>query len=249
MGVEGDESEQGASDSSRGSATPAKVANASPWYRRPRNVVVLALTLAAVAAGVFVLSDRVGEESNSGSSSAAKGSTGPNQTINDYFAANDVTQTPVRRGEPGTPAITFPLPPGWSDSGQDTPAWAYGEILYDSAANPDDPPFVDVLLSKVDGDADPAKILEYAPGELKNLADFKLGSDPKTSQMSGFDAVQLAGLYTRKGQERVIAQKTVVIPSAGGLFVLQLNADAPKGEAGVLQKATALFDEQTKITS
>lgn len=213
---------------------------ARPWYRRPRNLLALLLVVGAVIAGVFMMSHR-------DSGSAGPGRTGPSKTIADYLADNDITQTPVRVGEPGTPVITLPMPPGWSDAGPDTPPGIYGEMLYDSATNPDDAPYIDILLSRLDGDADPAQVLQYAPGELKNLPDYIPGSDPKTSQLSGFDAVQLAGLYTKNGEQRIIAQKTVVIPSESGLFVLQMNANAPKAEASILQQATAVIDEQAKI--
>lgn len=106
-----------------------------------------------------------------------------------------------------------------------------------------------VLLSKVGGNADPEQILEYATGELLNLPDYVAITTPTESTMSGFDAVQLGGLYTREdGEERIIAQKTVVIPEQDGLYLLQLNVGAPKGEAPVLQEATAYLDDQAKIT-
>ena len=220
---------------------PAKAA-ASSWLRRPRNLIV-ALALVAVVVGVFV---SVNRDSGRGSAIAKVGS-GPNKTLADYFSANDITQTPLRPGEPGIPTITVPLPPGWSDAGSDTPSGAYAEILYDDATNPDDVPFVEVLLSRLEGPADRAQVLEYAPGELRNLPDYKSVSEPMASKLSGFDAVQLAGLYTKDGEERLIAQKTVVIPSPNGLFVLQMNADAPKADAPALQLATVVIDEQATI--
>ena len=107
-----------------------------------------------------------------------------------------------------------------------------------------------MLLSKLSGNADPAKILDHAPGELEALPDYIVGSRPMSSTLSGFGAVQLSGLYTREdGEQRLIAQKTVVIPAPDGLYVLQLNADAPTAEARVLQEATVLLDEQAQITA
>lgn len=210
------------------------------WYRKPRALLILSLiVVAAIAAAFFI----VGRDS-----SKARQSGPSTQTITEYFRANDITATPASRGESGTPTIVFPLAPGWSDGGEDTPAGAYGSAFYDASVDPDRPASINVLLSKLSGDADPAKILEYAPNELQKLPGYKEGSKPSTSTLSGFDAVQLAGLYTLNGAERVIAQKTVVIPGNDGLFVLQMNADAPKGDAAELQKATALLDEQAKIT-
>ena len=208
-----------------------------PWFRWPGTLAVIGLLAAAlIAALVFA----VGRDSPRP----------VGETIQTYFSQNEITSTPVRRGDPGTPAITFPLPPGWSDAGPDAPKGAYGAAFYDDSVDPDYPPSIVVLLSKLSGDADPAKILEYAPGELERLPDYKVGSKPMTSTLSGFDAVQLAGLYTREdGEQRLIAQKTVVIPAPDGLYVLQMNADAPTAEAPVLQVATVLLDEQAKITA
>lgn len=215
----------------------------SPWFRHPRNLIALAVALVAVIVGVFFV---VSYDSGRGSATARVGS-GPNKTLADYFAANDITQTPVRPGEPGTPAITIPLPPGWSEAGSDMASGAYTEILYDNATNPDDVPFVEVLLSRLEGPADPAQVLEYAPGELRNLPGYRSVSEPMTSKLGGFDAVQLAGLYNKAGEERLIAQKTVAIPLGNSLFVLQMNADTPKVDAQALQLATVVIDEQLRI--
>jgi len=169
-------------------------------------------------------------------------------SIPEYFAENEITATPVGPGEPGTPVINFALPTGWSDAGPDTPGGAYGAAFYDKSVDADYPPSVVVLLSKLSGDADPAKILEFAPGELDDLPGFTAVSEPKSSTMSGFDAVQYAGIYDRAdGSERAVAQKTVVIPGQGGIYVLQMNVDAPKSEAAVLQAATASLDERAQI--
>lgn len=212
-------------------------AAATPWYRRPRNLLVL-LVVAALAVGAGLL--LAGRGSKSGSS-------GPTTTIAEYFTDSGVTAVQVRPGDPGAPKITLGLPRSWADAGPDTPEYAFAEAVYDASSNPDDPAFVDVLLSKLDGDADPAKILDYAPAELRQLPDYRPISEPDRSTLSGFEAVQLGGLYTRDGQERIIAQKTVVIPSPNGLFVLQMNADGPKGDAAAVQAATSVIDEQAKI--
>lgn len=221
---------------------PAKRA----WYRRPPYLAALVLVAAVLISGLVVVIQR-DSGSHSGSSTAAGGA-GTNKTIGNYLTEIGVGQTPVRVGEPGTPVIKFPLPPGWSDAGPDTPPGVYGEMLYDHALNPDDVPFIDILLSRLGENADPARILEFAPGELKNLPAYRVVSEPTASQLGGFDAVQLGGFYTKNGEERIIAQKTVVIPSASGLFVLQMNADAPAADAAAVQQATALIDEQATIT-
>jgi len=222
-------------------ATPVATQVAEkPWFRRPGALAAVALVAAAlVAALVFV----VGRD---GSSPA--GSSGSGTTIPQYFAENGITATPVRRGEPGTPVIGFTVPRGWSDAGPEAPEGAYGAAFYDSSVDPEYPSSIVALLTKLSGNADPAKILEAAPGELEALPDYTVVSKPKASTMSGFDAIQLSGLYTREdGEERIIAQKTVVIPAQDGLYVLQMNADGPKDEARVIQEATVALDEQAKI--
>lgn len=214
-------------------------ATAKPWYRGARGMAMIALVVAAaVVAAIFVVIRESSEE---------RRSSAPNRTITDYFRANDITTTPVFRGDPGTPVISFPAPPGWSDAGPDVPPGAYGAAFFDSSVDAERPTSIVVLLSRVNGAADPAKILEYAPGELRELPGYRPVSKPVEAQMSGFDGVQLGGLYTSDGQERLIAQKTVVIPAPSGLYVLQINADGPKEEAAVIQEATAVLDDQAKI--
>ncbi|MBI3690649.1 MAG: LpqN/LpqT family lipoprotein [Mycolicibacterium aromaticivorans] len=69
------------------------------------------------------------------------------------------------------------------------------------------------------GNVDPKKVLEFAPGELQNLPGWTpLGDGANKSTLSGFDAVQLGGNYTKEGKKRIIAQKTVVIPGQDGLY-------------------------------
>jgi Probable lipoprotein LpqN len=93
-----------------------------------------------------------------------------------------------------------------------------------------------------------AKVLEYAPGEIQNLPGYEGASEGSPSTLSGFDATQIGGLYTRNGVRRAIAQKTVVIPGQDGLYVLQLNADGTEAQMGTLMDATTAIDEQAKIT-
>lgn len=223
------------------------VSGLKSWYRRPRNLAVFIVALVAVTVAVFVVINRDTGRSGSGSATTQAGS-GPNKNLAEYFAASGITQTPVRPGDSGVPFVEIPTPPGWSNAGPDIKPGVYAELLYDEATNPEDVPVVEILLSRLDGAVDPAQVLEYAPGELKNLPDYRSVSEPMTSQLSGFDAVQLAGLYTKDREDRLIAQKTVVIPSPNGLFVLQMNADAPTADAPALQLATVVIDEQAKIT-
>ena len=229
-----------AAESGKHAAPVGAEAADKPWFRRPGALAVIGVVAAAlITALVFV----VGRD---GSSPA--GSSGSGMTIPQYFSETDITATPVRRGEPGTPVISFAVPRGWSDAGPEAPEGAYGVAFYDSSVDADYPSSIVAILSKLSGDADPQKILEAAPGELEALPDYTVVSKPMASTMSGFDAIQLSGLYTREdGEERIIAQKTVVIPAQDGLYVLQMNADGPKDEARVIQEATVVLDAESTI--
>jgi hypothetical protein len=173
---------------------------------------------------------------------------GPNYTIVDYIRDNGIVETPVHRGDPGSPTIDLPFPPGWQDAGPKTPEWAYGAILFTDPAMAEDPPTIIALVSKLTGNVDPAKILEFAPGEIKNLPGYEGAEAGNPSTLGGFDATEIGGMYTKDGVKRAIAQKTVVIPGQDGLYVLQLNADGREDQLGPLLDATAAIDEQTTIT-
>ncbi len=171
-----------------------------------------------------------------------------NKTINEYITENNIAETPIKPGDPGTPDFDFPFPPGWSPAGDKKPDWAYGAILYDKPADPNDPPFMYAIAVKLAGNVDATKVLELAPGQLDDLPDFAPLGPPNKSSLSGFDAVQYAGTYTKDGKKHIAAQKTVVIPGKDGLFALQLNADAPDGQQDVIIDAVNVIDGQTVIT-
>jgi hypothetical protein len=189
---------------------------------------------------------------SSATTSATPGA-GANKTIADYIREANIKETPVHHGDPGSPTIDLPVPNGWHQlpEGANAP---YGGIAYDAAADPNDAPTIVAIVSKLDGNVDPSKIFQYAPGELKNLPGFEGGSpDGKESTLGvppgqSFKAWQFGGSYTKNGKKRTVAQKTVVITGPGGLYVLQLDADALDAETGPLMDATNAIDEQTTIT-
>jgi hypothetical protein len=198
-------------------------------------------------------SKQASSESATSTSKAAAPTTsaqaaGPNKTIVDYIKENNITETPVHKGDPGSPTINLPLPPGWEDAGTRTPDWAYAAIVATDPAMAQDPPTIIALFSKLTGNVDPAKILQNAPGEIKNLPGYDGAGDGSASTLGGFDATQIGGTYTKDGVKRAIAQKTVVIPGHDGLYVLQLNADGTEDQMGSLMDATGVIDEQTTIT-
>jgi hypothetical protein len=173
---------------------------------------------------------------------------GQNYTIVDYIRDNGIVESPVHRGDPGSPTIDLPFPPGWQDAGPNAPEWAYGAIVFTDPATAQDPPTIIALVSKLTGNVDPAKVLEFAPGEIKNLPGYEGGEAGNPSTLGGFDATQIGGTYTKDGVKRAIAQKTVAIPGQDGLYVLQINADGREDQLTPLMDATAVIDEQTKIT-
>lgn len=154
----------------------------------------------------------------------------------------------MHRGDPGTPQLDMPIPEGWADATSSAPEWAWGAIVSTDPEFAADPPSIIALMSKLTGDVDPAKILEYAPNEIRNLPGYENQGDGSADELSGFDAYQIGGTYVKDGATRLIAQKTVVIPGADGLFVLQFNADGTEDQMGPLMDATAAIDEQTVIT-
>ena len=175
---------------------------------------------------------------------------GTNPTIADYVAQSGITETPVKRGDPGEPTISIPLPTGWVDAGPNTPPGAYSAIAFTDPAMATDPPIIIAIMSKLTGNVDPAKIFEYAPGELKNLPGYESAGDGGPAKLGGFDAYQVGATYEKNGAKRLIAQKTVVIPAGdgNGVFVLQLNAGGTEDQIGPLMNATSQIDEQTTIT-
>jgi hypothetical protein len=223
------------------------------------------IAVAAIAIGIGLSgcgSDTKSEPSTSKQTSTASSTTtskaaptssahaaGANKTIVDYIKENGITETSVHRGDPGSPTINLPFPPGWEDAGSRTPEWAYGALVSNDPAMAQDPPTIIALVSKLTGNVDPAKILEYAQGEIKNLPGYDGAQEGQPSTLAGFDATQIGGTYTKDGVKRVIAQKTVVIPGQDALFVLQLNADGTEDQMGALMDATGVIDEQTTITA
>lgn len=222
-------------------------------------VVVLGIALAGCGSKTVsgTATEATGTDSTSETSSApskAKAedtstpTAGHQYTIVDYIRDNNITETPVHRGDPGTPTLDLPIPEGWTDATSSAPEWAWGAIVSTDPAFEADPPSIIALMSKLTGDVDPAKILEYAPNEIRNLPGYENQGDGSAGQLSGFDAYQIGGTYVKDGATRLIAQKTVVIPGSDGLFVLQFNADGTEDQMGPLMDATSAIDDQTVIT-
>jgi hypothetical protein len=175
-------------------------------------------------------------------------SSGPNPTIASYIQQNNIQETPVKMGDPGSPTIDLPVPDGWELAGEDTPDWAYGAIVYTGPEGAEYTPSIVALLSKLTGNVDPQKIIDLAPGELQNLPGWKASNEGQASTLGQYPAFQLGGTWTQDGQTKIVAQKTVVIPGNDGVYVLQLNADGLEDQGEIVGSATNVIDEQTKIT-
>jgi Probable lipoprotein LpqN len=173
---------------------------------------------------------------------------GPNPTIASYIAENNIQETPVKRGDAGSPTIDLPVPDGWEPAGEDTPDWAYGAIVYTGPDAGEYTPSLVALVSKLTGNVDPQKIIDLAPGELNNLSGFKAMNEGEASTLGEYPAYQLGGTWTQDGQTKIVAQKTVVIPGSDGLYVLQLNADGLEDQKEIIGTATDAIDTDTKIT-
>jgi serine/threonine protein kinase len=169
-------------------------------------------------------------------------------TIASYIKENNIQESAVRRGDPGSPTIDLPMPEGWAPAGADTPEWAYSAIKYTGPEAANYAPSIIALMSKLSGNVDPQKILDLAPGELKNLPGWKASNAGEKGTLSGFPSYTMGGTWKQDGQTKLVAQKTVVIKSADGLYVLQLNADAMGNQTDIIGPATIVIDEQTKIT-
>src|SRR5258708_23280210 len=96
-------------------------------------------------------------------------SSGPNPTIASYIQQNNIQETPVKMGDPGSPTIDLPVPDGWEPAGEGTPDWAYGAILYTGPEGPQYTPSIVALLSNLTGHHDPPTLTHLAPAHFHNL--------------------------------------------------------------------------------
>jgi hypothetical protein len=175
---------------------------------------------------------------------------GPNPTIASYIQQNNITQTPVHRGDPGAPTINLPIPDGWADAGPDTPATAYWAIVDNGPEAAKYTPSIVATLSKLVGDGDPQKVLDASPGELKNLPGFKPMGDGNDDSLGDSPAHEFGGTWEQDGQTKAVAEKTVVI---GGnddntVYLLQFTVDCLADQIDKVLPATMTIDEKTTIT-
>jgi len=236
--------------------------------RRTAAVNGVAVVIAALGIGLVGCGSGSTPSSNKTSSSASTATTGapttsaqpqskvaprttapgPNPTIDSYLQQNNIKETPVHRGDPGAPTIDFPIPDGWADAGPDTPATAYWAIVDNGPEAAKYTPSIVATLSKLEGDADPQKVLDLAAGETKNLPGFKPMGDGSQGDFAGSPAYQLGGTWVDNGQTKAVAQKTVVLNGTDAIYLLRLNADCLEDQIDKAMPATIAIDENTKIT-
>ncbi len=174
---------------------------------------------------------------------------GAHPTIATYFQSNGITDTPVRRGDPGSPTVDLPLPDGWTYAGHDTPDWAYDAITYTGPEASRYTPSVVALLSRLSGDADPQTILDLASGELRNLPGYEPIDEGRPATLAGYPSYRLSGIWVQDAQTKIIAQTTAVISAADGTYILQLNSDGLQEQSRIVTAATDLVDTSTVITT
>lgn len=64
------------------------------------------------------------KKKNTSTETSPPQASGPNYTIVDYIRDNGIVETPVHRGDPGTPTLNLPIPQGWADAEDRKPEWA-----------------------------------------------------------------------------------------------------------------------------
>ena len=244
----------------RTTTPPVPVAVQRRWQTRSWLVAAVSTAVIGVALGLTILvvvqSPNSSNTSTSTSTSTSTATTsapstdaqasGPNETIADYIKKNNIQATKITHGTPGAPTIDLPVPQGWTriPEGADAP---YGGIVFNTPSNPNDPPKIIANVEKLTGNVDTDKLLAVAPGQVKNLPGYD-GDDGQKSTQGDYPANQVSGSYTKNGVTRMVAQKTVVIQSKDGTYLLQLNADGPQADADALKGVVRVIDQKTTIT-
>lgn len=233
----------------------------------------VALTLAALCLSVTLAACGGGSKENSTTSSSKSTTTttttsaaaqsdkgklnprnlqskaGTNYTIADYIKDQNITETPIHQGDTGVPQINIQFPDGWVGAGPNTPDYAYGALVYTGpeAQNANYTPNIIAIFSRLDGNIDPQKLMEAAGGEMKNLPGFTPVGDEK-AEVSGFPAYRIAGSYNLEGIKAASGQETVLIPSNGALYILQMNATSNEEQSDALFTAMGAIDKSISIT-
>ncbi|MFL0239002.1 LpqN/LpqT family lipoprotein [Mycobacterium sp. SMC-17] len=225
-----------------------------------RTSAITGLVAAATALSVVLAGCDSGKDASAASDTATsaaptaadagnKAADGPNPTIASYIKEHKITEQQVHRTDPGEPKVDLPKPDGWRATGDDNPSWAYDSIIYNGpvdAANY--APSVVALLSKLTGDVDAKALMATAPGEIQNLPGFTPSGPGTETTVRDYPAYRIAGTWVSDGKKKFVAQQTVIFPSDGATYVLQLNSDGAADQTPIIQAATDVVAKQVKIT-
>lgn len=180
---------------------------------------------------------------------SSKATDGPNPTIASYIKDHKITEQQVHRTDNGEPKVDLPKPDGWKATGDDNPPWAYDSIIYNGPVAPANyAPSVIALLSKLTGDVDAKALMATAPGEIQNLPGFTPSGPGTETKVRNYPAYRIAGTWVSDGKTKFVAQQTVIFPSGGATYVLQLNSDGAVDQTPIIQAATDTVAQQVKIT-
>ncbi|CAN5638182.1 LpqN/LpqT family lipoprotein [soil metagenome] len=168
-------------------------------------------------------------------------------TIADYLKSANITETPVRAGDPGAPKLEFPVPAQWEQA-IDVPGNPFWAVMMTTPADPANPPVIEARLSKLSADVPIQTIFDYAPGEIENLPGYQSLGDGGRASLAGLEAFQMGGLYEENGVRKLVAQKTLLIASPTGPYLLRVRASGPEDDTQALISATAALDDNTVIT-
>lgn len=225
-----------------------------------RTSAITGLVAAATALSVVLAGCDSGKDASAASDTATSAAPaaadagnnaadGPNPTIASYIKDHKITEQQVHRTDPGEPKVDLPKPDGWRATGDDNPSWAYDSIIYNGpvdAANY--APSVVALLSKLTGDVDAKALMATAPGEIQNLPGFTPSGLGTETTVRDYPAYRIAGTWMSDGKKKFVAQQTVIFPSDGATYVLQLNSDGAADQTPIIQAATDVVAKQVKIT-
>lgn len=168
-------------------------------------------------------------------------------SIAGYLRAAGIVATAVRRDDPGTPALTLPVPDGWLPAGDRTPQWAYDAILHSEQDATQSPPSVVALMSRLSGAIDTDAILRLAGGELHKLPGYQPVDDGNALSVAGHPAYRLCGTWIRAAQSTAVCQTTVVLTGPDSVYLVQLNANGPQTRGDVVRAGAQAVDQGLAI--
>lgn len=168
-------------------------------------------------------------------------------SISEYLKSEGITETPARPGDPGAPTIQMSTPAGWEPA-IDVPGDPFWAVTLIQASAPANPPIIKATLTKLSEDVSMPTIFQYAPGELENLPGYEGMGAGGDGKLGGLQAHQIGGMFDDNGVKSLVAQKTLVIKSPGGSYLLRVRASGPEVDAPALVSATGDLDDKTVIT-